>query len=318
MDTIRPQDGDFGTVTTAAFRTMANTVRDIDTDARIIVELVDVDANGLESDTHHAMFTFEYETPDPGAAPRSGARGFSFHSVKGEAPKKYRDIFGRHDEAQWLASFSKEMQNLSSCWYWCSKPLDSRPVRCHLVWTLKRHADGSIDRYKCRCVLDCSVMSKEDVGETFQHVGETDTSHFMCAEAAQFKKCLIQTDAQGAFLEGVAPKEMHAYPPDGVQCPRDENGRQKIWCVDGNVYGKLDAPRVYGQCFDNHMLKFPSVGDMGNITVLIKRTADVSAWHFTRTYVDGYACKLNMLTCVDDNAPSFDNDKYGWCLHRDV
>ena len=161
-------------------------------------------------------------------------------------------------------------------------------------------------------------MTKEVTGETFQHVAEMDTLKTFCAAAAQFDECLIQNDVKRAFLEGDPQTPMYAYPPDYVKSPKSKNGRSKIWRITGNLYGKGNAPRVFGRCYDGHVLKFPSQDAMGNTTTIKRGTADPSTWHFERTYADGAVARLDMLVYVDDSLSKFSNDKYGWCLHKDV
>ena len=152
-------------------------------------------------------------------------------------------------------------------------------------------------------------MTKADVGQTFQHVGEMDTLRFMCTTAAQFDLMLMQTDIDKAFLQAESPSVMHAYPPEGMKPPIDSNGRRQILEVTGNIYGKLDAPRVYGRCYDDHIMKFPKVDGEGNRTVLNCGTADYSTWHFLRQWSDGKVSRLGLLVYIEDTLSMFDRPR---------
>ena len=138
----------------------------------------------------------------------------------------------RPDAANWMEAWDTEMGNLKDAWYFCdhsSVPESAKPIaRVQSVFTVKMNADGTFDRYKVRHCLDCSRMTKDQVGETYQHVAEMDTTHFMCATAAQFDLCLMQTDIEAAFLEGDDPSVMYCYPPDGERAPMGTDGRRMV------------------------------------------------------------------------------------------
>ena len=233
-------------------------------------------------------------------------------------PKNWKDVHTKPDKDEWLNARVKELINLEGQYVWDDQPADARPVRIITLYTLKRLADGTVEQYKCRMVADCKKVTKSDVGETFQHVGQGDSLKMMCAHAAQFRRNLYITDIDKAFLQGDAASVLWCIPPEGLDRPIGANGRKKIWKVIGNLYGKLDAPRVFGQCYETHLLNFPTVDAMGNVTHVMKGNADPSMLHYTRTYVDGTVTKCSVLTYVDDNAWEFAPDQYGWCLYRDI
>lgn len=52
IGTFFPADADYMGAMMRSFKNMANTIRDVDTDVRIIVGLVDVDEHGAEADAH--------------------------------------------------------------------------------------------------------------------------------------------------------------------------------------------------------------------------------------------------------------------------
>ena len=132
-------------------------------------------------------------------------------------PKSFQDAMSRPDKKQWLRAFQDELYNLKDSWCFCDRsdiPKTAPCVRTHTVWTKKLNADGSVDRYKVRCVLDCSSMTEADVkGEIYQHVCHMDTLHTFAATAAQFDECLVTADIDAAFLQGTSSTEMYAIPP---------------------------------------------------------------------------------------------------------
>ena len=314
VDTLPP---DFvGSMLTEEQRSVASTVRDLDEQAVIRVDVIDTDGSVTSRFLSH-----EFNTPEPHRGFRSEfseSSAASFKAVRSDDPRNFKDAMSRPDRNQWVEARFAELHNLKDSWHWVDHLDTHRPVRVITVWTLKRLADGSVDRYKVRMVLDCSRMTKADVGQTFQHVGEMDTLRFMCATSAQFDLMMMQNDVDKAFLEGQAPTVLHSYPPEGVVSPMGRNGRKKILEVTGNVYGRLDAPRVYGRCYDDHLLTFPEIDDQGNRTKLHRGTADHSTWHFERLCADGTVCKLDMLVYVDDSLSLFKPDSYGWQLYNDV
>jgi hypothetical protein len=272
VDTLPP--GYAGSMLTEEQRRVAEGVRDLDEQAVIRVDVIETDGSVTSRFLSH-----EFNTPEPHRGFRSEfseSSATSFKAVRSDDPRNFKDAMSRPDRNQWVEARFAELHNLKDSWHWVDHLDTHRPVRVITVWTLKRLVDGSVDRYKVRMVLDCSRMTKADVGQTFQHVGEMDTLRFMCSTSAQFDLMMMQNDVGKAFLEGQSPTVLHSYPPGGVVSPMGSNGRKKILEDTGNVYGRLDAPRVYGRCYDDHLVTFPEIDDQGNRTKLHRGTADHS------------------------------------------
>ena len=310
VNVLSPEEVDKHGVLTQEFKDVIDAARDIDEHARVLVRTVHVDDDGSET-VCERLYVNEFDTAERKAQ--------CYTSRKSDnPPKNWRDVHTKPDKDEWLNARVKELINLEGQYVWDDQPADVRPVRIITLYTLKRLADGTVEQYKCRMVADCKKVTKSDVGETFQHVGQGDSLKMLCAHAAQFRQCLYITDIDKAFLQGDAASVLWCIPPEGLHRPIGANGRKKIWKVVGNLYGKLDAPRVFGQCYETHLLNFPTVDAMGNVTRVMKGNADPSMLHYTRTYADGTVTRCNVLTYVDDNAWEFAPDKYGWCLYRDI
>jgi hypothetical protein len=192
-------------------------MRDIDADARMVMRVYDADANGVESKPVDRLSASEFDTPEPNTRR-------SYHSAKRGALRNFKEMIKRDDRGYWIKARCDEPLKLKDGWYYCESPkaADCRPVRVRTMCVLKRHADGSVGRYKRRMVLDCGKLTKRDVGGTFQHVAEVDSPHFMCTHAAQFGLVCVQADIEGAFLNETPPTKMHCYPPDGERAPIDK------------------------------------------------------------------------------------------------
>ena len=78
-------------------------------------------------------------------------------------PKGYSQMKRSEQVAYWLAAVEKEYAGLIANGTWESMrvvdlPTGANVVNCHLVFTIKRKSDGTIERYKARLVADGSTQ----------------------------------------------------------------------------------------------------------------------------------------------------------------
>ncbi|PKI64427.1 hypothetical protein CRG98_015152 [Punica granatum] len=66
-------------------------------------------------------------------------------------PKSYKEAFR---DPRWRAAMNEEIRALELNKIWTIKqvPSNKRPIGCKWVFKIKRHADGSIERFKARLV----------------------------------------------------------------------------------------------------------------------------------------------------------------------
>jgi len=134
------------------------------------------------------------------------------------------------------------------------------------MWTgrRKRKADGSIDKYKARCVLPGDIhIKKYDVSRNDTASPVARNTSLMAVEAIA---CLhgqdqLQSDFTGAYLQGVQKEseQVLARPPPDFR-EADEHGVEILWLMLSPLYGQADAGAVWNRTLNDFLVAPEPVG----------------------------------------------------------
>jgi hypothetical protein len=125
----------------------------------------------------------------------------------------------RDDWPQWLAAIKREIDQLEARGTW--RELDQgedpgrRPLGTKLVLKIKRHPDGSIDKYKARLTVQGFLQRYGvDYMDTTSPVTHTSTVKFLKAHALQMGRKTKGFDFAGAFLYPTLRDDIYMRAPE--------------------------------------------------------------------------------------------------------
>jgi transposase InsO family protein len=160
------------------------------------------------------------------------------------APNTIEEALARPDAKEWIAAMNEEVAALlSKNTYTLEKlPPGMKALGVRFVFTIKRDANGNIERYKARLVVK-GYLQREgvDFNEVFAPVSKHTTLRALLALVAAEDLELHQLDIKTAFLNGDLEEEVYVEQPPGF-----EQGGPGIVChLKKALYGLRQAPRAW-------------------------------------------------------------------------
>jgi hypothetical protein len=125
-------------------------------------------------------------------------------------------------------------------WDLVPRPSASNIVTDKWIWTHKRRADGSLERYKARWVLHGFTQWPDiDYDETFSHVVKPATVCTVLSLALERSWPVHQLDVKNVFLHGTLTETVYCSQPTGFV----DSSRLNLVCrLNKSLYGLKQAP----------------------------------------------------------------------------
>ncbi|CAM8942273.1 unnamed protein product [Rhodiola kirilowii] len=160
-------------------------------------------------------------------------------------------------DPKWQAAMEKELNALqtNNTWVFTPLPPNKNCVGSKWIFRVKRHSDGTIERYKARLVA--KGFSQEeglDYNETFVPVVKMTTVRTFIALAASKDWPLFQLDVDNAFLHGDLHEEVYMTPPPGFFKTEKQLGL--VCKLTKSLYGLKQAPRQWFSKFADSLLTY--------------------------------------------------------------
>jgi histone deacetylase 1/2 len=185
----------------------------------------------------------------------------------------------------WRTAMEQEYQALlkNETWRLVPPKTGVNIIDSKWVFKVKKHADGSIERYKARLVAKGFKQRYGlDYEDTFSPVVKPTTIRLLLSIAVTRGWSLRQLDVQNSFLHGVLEEEVYMRQPPGFVDPAHP---QHLCRLVKALYGLKQAPRAW------HARLGTALRALG----FVPSTADTSLFLLQRSTVTMY-----LLVYVDD------------------
>jgi hypothetical protein len=179
-------------------------------------------------------------------------------------------------------------------WKLVDLPPHVKPIGCRWVYKIKRHVDGSIERFKARLVAKgYNQIEGLDFFDTYSPVAKLTTIRTIIALASIHHWHIQQLDVNNAFLHGDLQEDVYMVIPPGVQ-PSKPN---QVCKLIKSLYGLKQASRKWYEKLTSLLLTHGYKQSTSDHSLFIKHTPP----HFTilLVYVDDVIVAGNFLDDID-------------------
>ncbi|KAJ1692595.1 hypothetical protein LUZ63_009293 [Rhynchospora breviuscula] len=148
-------------------------------------------------------------------------------------------------QPQWCEAMKKEIAalHLNNTWTLVSPSASQNIVGCKWVYKIKRHADGSIERFKARLVAKGYTQEEGiDFFDTFSPVIRPMTIRLVLSLAISLGWPLKQLDVHNAFLHGDLHETVYMAQPPGFVDPAYPS---HVCRLNKAIYGLKQSPRAW-------------------------------------------------------------------------
>ena len=229
-------------------------------------------------------------------------------------PRSHKEAVSGPHRVQWEQAMQDELDSIKANHTYELVPLPAgrQAIGCKWVYKIKRHADGSIDRWKARLVAKgYSQLYGIDFTETFAPVVRFSSLRAILALAASADYEIHQMDVKTAFLNGDLDEDIYMQQPDGYRA--DGEKALWVWKLTKSLYGLKQAGRAWYQKMDAALTELGFTSLQSDSCVYIKR--EDNAVIYVLVYVDDLLLVTNdtsqLVATKDALATRFDMKDLG-------
>ncbi|WVZ95211.1 hypothetical protein U9M48_041005, partial [Paspalum notatum var. saurae] len=191
------------------------------------------------------------------------------------APSSVRDALA---EPHWRHAMEVEYAALlaNQTWDLVPRPPGGNVVTGKWIWTHKRQADGTLDRYKARWVLrGFTQRPSVDYDETFSPVVKPATVRTVLSLALSRSWPVHQLDVKNAFLHGTLTETVYCSQPACFVDP----ARPEIVCrLNKSLYGLKQAPWAWYSQFATFLVTLGFTEAKSDTSLFVYRHGDETAY----------------------------------------
>jgi len=147
------------------------------------------------------------------------------------------------------------------------RPLHHNIIRNKLVYRIKRHIDGTVERFKARLVAKgFDQRSGIDYTETFSPVIKPSTIRVILTLVVDFDWGIRKLDVSNAFLQSTLVEEVYMELPQGFL---DKLNPGFVCRLHKAIYGLKQAPRAWFTCLSTFLLDIGFTTSLVDISLFI-------------------------------------------------
>lgn len=169
-------------------------------------------------------------------------------------PRTYRQALESPEASYWKDAITRELNGLVEIGTFefvklSRVPAGSNVMRCHMVFTVKRQHDGSIEKFKCRLVADGNTQRWGiDFDKVFSTVAKLSTLRLILTIAAALDYDLSSVDIRQAYLQASLSEDLYMMVPPGMP-DKDADGDPLVAKLKRSLYGLKQAGREWHTLF---------------------------------------------------------------------
>uniref|UniRef100_A0A2N9HQK3 Reverse transcriptase Ty1/copia-type domain-containing protein n=1 Tax=Fagus sylvatica TaxID=28930 RepID=A0A2N9HQK3_FAGSY len=168
-------------------------------------------------------------------------------------------------------------------------------ISCKWVFKVKRHADGSIERFKAWLVAKGFHQQPDiDYAETYSPVIKPTTVRTILSIAISAGWSIRQIDIQNAFLHGHLFEDVFMAQPPGYQHPSYPTHVCKLQKA---IYGLKQAPRAWFSRLSSRLLQLGFHGSLSDTSLFFYKSKSFTM--FILIYVDDIIITCSKPTEID-------------------
>lgn len=190
-------------------------------------------------------------------------------------PATYEEAMARPDADQWHQAMVEELAAIASSGTYTlvDAPPGGKVLPCRWVFTIKRGADGRVQRYKARLVVKGFAQREGiDFSEVFAPTSKYASLRALLAVAAKERMILQQLDVKTAFLNGQLEEELYMQLPPGFEA----GSSGSVWRLHRTLYGLRQAPRAWHKRLSEELGRHGIVPSQADPSLYTKQMADGS------------------------------------------
>jgi hypothetical protein len=205
--------------------------------------------------------------------------------AKPDIPASWKEAMKHPQATEWLLAGQAEYQSLvdNKTWELVDPPRDGHNIlRTRWVFTKKLKADGSIDRFKARLVVQgFRQRPGVDYNEIFSPVVRMEVLRTLFGIAARLNYEIHQMDVKTAFLNGGIDAVVYIHQPEGFV---DRLNPKAACLLRKSLYGLKQSPRIWYSTFVEFMTSLGFVRTRKDRCVFVKRYGNMLV--YISLYVD--------------------------------